>query len=218
MNKLISIILILLTNLTFGQVGVVTDPDGFINVREKASGKTISTLYEGEVFFVNVDYVDIIDSSIIDSTWISIEYGSDFKTGYVHHSLIRPLYQLNNQKESIPELIFKTNRISDTNQTWGYGGYNIPLSKSYELNGIALVMNGDTISQDEKFTHSTLTPFLPSGYYSHKDLVNKGKMFVYAYKDFIYYRIRLGDGSEYYEVVWVVSNGKIIQRLIGWIV
>ena len=94
----------------------------------------------------------------------------------------------------------------------------LPMNESYELDEIYLVHKSDTIQQDSKFSRNVLTPFLPSGDYNSIDLISNGKIKIYFYEDFIYYRMKLGDGSEYYESIWILINDKIIQRLIGWII
>ena len=210
MRNLYLIISLIISINSWGQIGIVTDSDGYLNVREKPSGKVSDTLQKGELFFISVDSEN--------SIWIAIEYGEEFKTGFVHHSRIIEITKLETPIENIPELIFKTKPVQDTENRKIYGGMNLPLSESYELDKICLVQKSDTIQQDSKFSRNVLTPFLPSGDYPSIDLISKGKIKVYRYEDFVYYRMKLGDGSEYYESIWVVKNDKIIQRLIGWIV
>jgi hypothetical protein len=210
MRNLILILSLIISQNSWGQIGIVTDPDGFLNVRDSPAGDIIDTLQEGEVFFISVDSED--------SIWTAIEYGEDYRVGFVHHSRIIEITKLETPTENIPELIFKTEPAQNSENRKFYGGMNLPLNKSFELVEIDLINNSDTIQQDSQYSIDVLTPFLPSGAYSNLELVSKGKLKLYAYKDFIYYRMRLGDGSEYYESIWVVRNGKIIQRLIGWIV
>ena len=210
MRNLILILSFIISQNSWGQIGIVTDSDGYLNVRESPSGKIIDTLVEGEVFFISVDSED--------SIWITIEYGEDYKTGFVHHSKIMEITKLGTPTENIPELIFKTEPAKKSENRKFYGGMNLPLNESFELERIDVVQSADTIQQDFKYIKDVLTPFLPSGIYSSSSLVSKGKLKIYSYKDFFYYRMRLGDGSEYYESIWVVRNGRIIQRLIGWIV
>jgi hypothetical protein len=210
MRNLFLIILLTISLNSWGQIGVVTDPDGDLNVRESPAGKVIDTLQEGEIFFISVDSEN--------SIWIAIEYGENYNIGFVHHSKITEIAKLDTPTENIPTLIFKTEPARDYENRKIYGGMNLPLNESFELVKIDLVLKSDTIQQNSKFSKDVLTPFLPSSNYSSKNLVSKGKLKLYGFKDFIYYRMRLGDGSEYYESIWVVRNGKIIQRLIGWIV
>ncbi len=210
MRNLYLIILLIISINCWGQIGIVTDSDGFLNVRKSPSGKVIDTLQEGEVFFISVDSEN--------SIWIAIEYGEDYKTGFVHHSRIIEITKLETSAENIPELLFNTKPAQNSENRKFYGGMNLPLTESFELDKIDIVQNTDTIQQDFKYSKNVLTPFLPSGIYSSSNLVSKGKLKLYRYKDFVYYRMKLGDGSEYYESIWVVRNGKIIQRLIGWIV
>jgi hypothetical protein len=210
MKNLYLVISLIISINSWGQIGIVTDSDGYLNVRESPSGKIIDTLQEGEVFFISVDSED--------SIWTAIEYGEDYKTGFVHYSRIIEITKLETPTKNIPELIFKTKPVQDSQNRKFYGGMNLPLKESFELDKIDIVQNTDTIKQDFKFSKDVLTPFLPSGEYSSIDLVSKGKVKVYCYEGFVYYRMKLGDGSEYYESIWAVKNGKIIQRLIGWIV
>jgi hypothetical protein len=201
--------LILSTGL-HGQIGVVSDIHGFLHVRDSPAGTIIDTIYDGEVFFISVDSED--------SVWIGIAYGDDLSPGYVHHSKLIELNDLNPPQQSVPELIFKTEKVKNTRNRQFHGGLNLPLSESFELVKINIVKESDTIQQDSRFSENALTPFMPSGIYSHKTLQKSGKLKLYAYKDYVYYRLKIGDGSEYYESIWVVKNSRIIQRLIGWIV
>jgi hypothetical protein len=210
MRNLILIISLIISQICWGQIGIVTDPGGFLNVRDSPAGDIIDTLQEGEVFFISVDSED--------SIWSAIEYGEDYNVGFVHHSRIIEITKLETPTENIPELNFKTQPVQNSQNSKFYGGMNLPLNESFELVEIDLIMDSDTILQDSQYSIDVLTPFLPSGIYSSTNLVSKGKLKFYGYKDFIYCRMKLGDGSEYYESVWVVRNGKIIQRLIGWIV
>ncbi|GLU43762.1 hypothetical protein [Allomuricauda sp. NBRC 101325] len=210
MRNIFLILSLIISINSWGQIGVVTDSDGYLNVRVSPSGKVIDTLQEGEVFFISVDSED--------SIWVAIEYGEDYKTGFVHYSRIIEITKLETPTENTPELIFNTKPAKESENRNFYGGMNLPLTESFELYKIEIVQNVDTIQQDCKYSKDVLTPFLPSGIYSSSDLVSNGKLKIYSYKEFVYYRMRLGDGSEYYESIWVVKNGKIIQRLIGWIV
>ncbi len=210
MRNLYLIITLIISTNSWGQIGIVTDSDSYLNVRESPSGKVIDKLQEGEVFFISADSED--------SIWIAIEYGEDYKTGFVHYSRIIEITKLETPTENIPELIFNIKPAKESENRNFYGGMNLPLTESFELDKIEIVQNVDTIQQDFKYSKDVLTPFLPSGIYSSSNLVFKGKLKIYRYKEFVYYRMRLGDGSEYYESIWVVRNGRIIQRLIGWIV
>lgn len=210
MRNFYLIILIITSINSWGQIGVVTDSDGYLNVREKPSGKVVDTLQKGELFFISVDSED--------SIWIAIEYGEDLKTGFVHHSKIIEITELEILIENVPQLIFKTKSVQNSENRKIYGGMNLPMNESYELDEIYLVHKSDTIQQDSKFSRNVLTPFLPSGDYNSIDLISNGKIKIYCYEDFIYYRMKLGDGSEYYESIWILINDKIIQRLIGWII
>lgn len=210
MRILILIVSLIISQNSLGQIGIVTDPDGYLNVRDSPAGEIIDSLQVGEVFFISVDSED--------SIWIEIEYGENLNVGFVHHSRILEITRLETPIESIPELIFTTTTAQNSATRNFYGGMNLPLNESFELVKIDLVINRDTIQQGSQYSIDVLTPFLPSGVYSHIELVSEGKVKVYGYKEFIYYRMKLGDGSEYYESIWVVKNGKIIQRLIGWIV
>ena len=66
-NYLIFILLFLTMNI-FSQIGLINDPDGFTNVRKGKTTKSeiIHQIKENEVFFINVEYLDL------NSDWIKI--------------------------------------------------------------------------------------------------------------------------------------------------
>ena len=208
MNKIFSILLLIITMSAWGQIGIVTDPSGILNVRDNPSGNIIDTIHDGDLYFIGPDSEN--------SIWVAIKYGEDHKKGFVHHSKIQKMIELASPIGSVPELVFETENIHNIDNRGFYGGMNLPLEESFELKEIYLIDKKDTIPQGFQYSKDVLTPFLNSAKYSHNELVSKGKMILYSYKDFIYYRMKIGDGSEYYESIWAVKNGKIVQRLIGW--
>ncbi len=207
MRNLFLIVSFIISINSWGQIGIATDSDGFLNVRDSPAGKIIDTIQEGEAFFIS--------DETEDSIWIAVEYGEDYTLGYVHHGRIAEITKLEPPTGNIPELVFKTESAQNIKNRKFYGGMNLPLTESFELIEIKLVLKNDTTQQNSKYSKDVLTPFMPSGLYSHIDLMLNDKMKLYCYKDFVYYCLRLGDGSEYYEAIWVVRNSKIIQRLIG---
>ena len=48
MRNLILILSLIISQNSWGQIGIVTDSDGFLNVRDSPAGRIIDTIKEGE--------------------------------------------------------------------------------------------------------------------------------------------------------------------------
>ena len=209
MKKLFAYSLLIITTYSFGQIGIASVETGILDVRDKPAGNLIDIIHDGDLFFI----ADGSEGSI----WVEIQYGENQKHGFINRDKTLNLNELDSPKKPFPELVFETKEINDFEKRRFHGGMNLPLTESYELKNIELVHDCDTVSQNSKFSKDVLTPFLISGRYSHNKLASIDKLEIYSYKNFTYYRLKLGDGSEYYESIWAVKNCEIVQRLIGWL-
>ena len=97
--------------------------------------------------------------------------------------------------------------ISKTNVSYGL---EVPLN-SNEVKELYLKWKGKLIKQDTALFDDLFNVTFKEELYSS---VNNNK-FSYYFKNGIYYiKQQCGDGAGFYEITWIIKNGKIIQRLI----
>ncbi len=213
------LILLALTINTYGQIALIEDSDGFTNVRKNKSVKSeiIYQVKENEVFFIDVEYIDS-DSNWI-KVWISKDkfskyYSDNDITGYIHRSRIKSLGSLSISKDNNPKLVFKIKK-ADTTRVFEKNSYGleIPLSMSYEVKEMKVIWKGETLTQDRQLFDDLFNIQFETGNYTS----DQKRFTTYKQGETYFIKQACADGGGYYEVVWVIRNGKIIQRLAGWI-
>ncbi len=208
---------------SIGQVAVIEDKDGFTNVRLEPNSKSeiIYQIKTDQVFWFGEDHYDK------NSEWTSVYIpknnfsfdctSPDYLKGFVHKSRIRPF----NEKEEYTgtELTFEyvikpfsdKNKIIDYQESkwivainglkpWGTDGGkpNTEIKEiKVNLNGkeiiVPKVLTIDIYECDNKF-----------------DIYKIGKTyFVHQWNS---------DGAGAYEIVWVITENGIKQRLVGTII
>lgn len=231
MKIVTTLILVFFTTLsTFGQVGLINDKDGFTNVRKGPSSNSeiIYKLNDWEVFFIDIDYLDL------DSSWIKIWIAKNKYSiyngqpnsydffGFIHKSRIKLLDSLPLVSDTEVYLDFKISR-ADTNKTMDTSfytingqvpqGLEIPLADSYEVDSLRLLWKGQKIPVKKELFQDLYNVSFQEGYYN-----SKGERFkTYLHNDRYYIEQSCADGAGFYMVVWVIENGEIIQRLAGTI-
>ncbi len=223
MKTVLSFILIVLTiQISFGQVAIIQDPDGWTNVRELPDGKSdiIKRVYENEVFWYNYEEIEQ------EKEWISIyipknDYSlgksePSYIVGFIHKSRLLPLEKL--QKYTGNDFIFEyelsdfdgTNRIIDKQDgkwitaidgrpVWGVDG-NLP---KIQVDDIKVVIEGQNIEIHEVF---------------YSDLYEcDNNISIYKNGDTYFVHQWNSDGAGSYEVVWVLDKNGLKQRLVGTI-
>lgn len=224
--KIISFFILLFTNTTFAQFAVISDADGYVNVRSEAQkGNNISDkLNNGFVVFCFTP----------ENNWLNIDYSKNNKdrNGYLYKDRIKYLSEFTKiplYKESETEVIFqkdslkliiesqkfdaKTARLTFLNNNksflkeingrpfFGTDG-NIP-KRIYKL--ITVTIGSKTI-QLPKISFDDL--FEPS-LFNTKINYNKKD-------DILYITSSNSDGAGGYEVVWVIEKGKYKERKIAY--
>ena len=221
MKRIIFICLFWFTS-AFCQFALIQDIDGYTNIREKpdAKSKIIHKVYNNEVFIYN--YEIYLDSA----KWVPVYLQpNDFSLGlskskdikgYIHRSRIKPLEQLtpyngNNFKfEYKIEKFDSTNRIIerqdrewiisiDGRPVWGTDG-DYP---RHQVNDVDVILDGKKIPINRVF------------YSDIYDCDNRFK--IYKYGEIYIIHQSNSDGAGYYEIVWVISEKGILQRLISHI-
>ena len=222
MKKLLTIILVILTINSIAQVAIINDNDGFTNVREKASmsSKVIYKLKDNKVFWY--DYSEKNDSS----DWVVVyvpkndfSFGCtdfEFLVGFIHKSRLAPLDKMEEYKNSNFEFSYilkdfnPDNRIIDWvnnrsissidgQHVWGTDG---ELPKT-EINKIAIKINGEAIDVNRTFYANLFECD------NEFNIYKKGDTY-FVYQD-------NSDGAGYYQIVWVLDESGLKQRLVGTI-
>ncbi|MCR9154445.1 MAG: hypothetical protein NXI09_10075 [Bacteroidetes bacterium] len=223
MKKLLQIVTFTFFSVTcFGQIGLINDLDGYTNVRKEksADSEILFQIKENEVFFIDVYYVDL------DSSWIKIwfpkskysKYNKDYSNsdlnGYIHKSRIRLIDSLRVCEKDCPKLIYGIQKADSTRELEnGVFGLEIPLSMSYEVSSLYLKWDNQTIQQNTELYDDLLNVAFEEGNYTS----DCGRFTTYENNGTYFIRQKCADGAGYYEIIWVVKNGEIIQRLAGWI-
>lgn len=223
MNRIINLLLFLLclgmSMEAYGQVGLISDIDGYTNVREEPNSQSriICRLNDGEAFSIDEAYIEM------DSRWIKVwipsnkfskfekDYSNAYITGFVHKSRIVLIDSLQTIDVDQPRLIFDiqkadTSRVSSS----GEWGLEIPLADSHEVSSLSLkwkeqIIEQDLILFDDIYNVTWISGLLTS---------EQERFKTYQRADTFYIHQQCADGAGYYEIVWVIKEGIIIQRVI----
>lgn len=215
--RLLLIIICLSVGLTLNaQYAIIQDDDGYTNVRNAptANAEIITRIYDNEIF----SYIDDGKSQWIE-VFIPVDKFTvscseiDYAEGYIHKSRLKDVKHLPrydegditmqiltsdfNKEEHHIELIEGEFVVSiDGRPVWGRDG-SLPLKG---VDNIVFNIQNKEIKVPEVLL---------------LDLYELSDQFkVYQKEDTYFFRQENGDGAGYYEVIWVVGNGKILQRFI----
>lgn len=230
--------LVFLINTAFGQVAIIQDKDGFTNVRSKPTvdSEIVYKLKDNEVFFYyedsygtiaeNTDWVQVMIPNNKYSIRLSY-YGYIY--GYIHKSRLKPISQLENIIEPDQILKFTISKV-DIHDKWrgstivkgekinlingfGYYGVEIGLEASYDISSLDLIDSGQVIPQSPILYLDLYNISFIEGEYR-----SDSKRFkTYRNGELTFVHQECADGAGYYQIVWVINQGRIIQRLVGWI-
>jgi hypothetical protein len=232
MKKLLSLCFFLfLSCKLLGQVAIIQDKDGYTNVRKDASTKSeiIYKLVDNEVFF---HYEAAFDSDVDNENWVYVmiprnhfsiitDLEKPYYYGYIHRSRLKPL----NQLEKIPypqkdKLIFQISKVDTLekkvdNLIDGYAPYglDIYLHQSTQVNSLKMLWNDKLIPQPNILISDLYNMTFEEGEYNS----SKHQFEYYKNNESTFLVQECADGGGYYQIVWVVKDQKIVQRLAGWI-
>ncbi|TPE44901.1 hypothetical protein [Pontibacter mangrovi] len=223
MKKLILLLLLLNFTTAQAQVAIIQDKDGFTSVREKPSSKAqiIHQLKPNEVFWYNYD------ENNANGDWVAVfiptnKYSLNgnlcstqpYFTGYIHKSKLLPLDKLKpytslgftfhySTKKFDPNshyIDYRDGKIVtavDGRHPWGTDG-NMPVT---EVEAMVVSVNGKSID-------------VPKHLYM--DIFECDNEFqVYENGDTYFVHQWNSDGAGAYEIVWVLTNWGLTQRLVG---
>ena len=151
--------------------------------------------------------------------------------GYIHKTRLKPLNELEKVLNSRIELDFDISKvdtlkktveiINRNNPSESYSlidgviplGLEIPLDMSLEVSSLSLICKDQVLPQPRFFVQDLYNVTFTTGEYR-----SPSKRFTYYLKDDItFIHQKCSDGAGYFEIVWVIKECKIIQRLAGWI-
>ena len=202
-----TLLLVLNSSFLFSQIGLINDPDGYTNLRKEETTKSeiLYQIKENEVFFFLEEFSDS------ESNWIQVYIPSINLYGYIHRSRLMSLEELPETDDDVSLTFEITN--ADSVDYGNYGdayGLEIPLSMSFAISNMTLNWKGTSIPQEVSTFAGLYNMYFTKGTFTDnlKTYKNNDTYFIFQ---------KCGDGAGYYEVVWVITDGKIIQRLAGTI-
>lgn len=211
---------------TYCQVAIIQDKDGYTNVREKPDiqSKILYKLHDNEVFFY---YDETFDSQDSNNDWINVMIPvSKFSIqrvnendiyGYIHKSRLKPLNELETIENPNKQLIFTIGKIDNSVRS--------VMNDSIEPKGGQYLYQLTQVKKIDLKWEDEIIPLSKMLFQDLNNMTNKtGELksssigFKTYRKDNVYFiHQKCGDGEYYYEIVWVLENKKIVQRLAGWI-
>lgn len=220
MSKYLRLFFLLISFSSFGQLAIINDPDGYTNIREEPDGKSevIHKVYDNQVFWI--DYVEGVDEGDWIPAYIPKNMSSFYDSnqgmirGFIHKSRVRYLKKLKVPSPSEIKFRYQTKSFEkskhhiqlqddkwvtfiDGKSVWGTDG-EYPRT---EIEGITAEINGKKIDIHRAF-YSNLYECMNT----FKFYKNGSTYFIHNWNS---------DGAGYYEVVWVLNEDGLIQRLLG---
>ena len=218
--KNLLLVFLLLPVVATGQIAVIDDPDGYVNLRrgEGTHTEILRRADDGVAVFL------VPDSVYPLFTWIGVrlpkhryaKYGDDYADGetegYVHHSRLLALDSLEICRGDCPELVFQI-APADTSKAPDrvVFGLEIPLAHSFAVTGLQLKWRDEMTTLPEELYDDLYYVASGAGTYRSRDLRTR----TFQRGDTYYLWQRCADGAGSYDIVWVIREGEIIQRLAG---
>jgi len=219
------------------QFALVDDPDGYTNLRTEPStaSEIICKVPSERVLFVEHEFY-------LDSSWVlvyfdanpfgstSIDHMTSFSSegpvykGYIHRSRLKSLDKLPNsdayelrfkleQKPNIEDLHQDPDR-NEINGLFCFGTDGV-IANAYRTTRMQLINEKDTLEQSPILFQNLFNISFNSGWISSK---NQSNLSQHIWKDLSIFIMHASDGAGGYSVIWVVSDNRIVQRWLGFII
>ena len=227
MKGLLTILICILCHTTFGQFGIITDKDGFVNVRKSPtiSNNIIDTLTNGQIVFCLEE----------EGEWRPTDYhlnGQKFKSGYIHKSRVKLIDDFDKilyskltdsvvifKKDTIKLIATKTKFNPGKNKLQYHKGDASKNEMSWleKINGKE-IWGTDGEAPKNQYGQILLplgknkiylpieTLFEPNLDYTTVNIEENNRS--------IYISAMNSDGAGGYAVLWIIENGKFKQQLI----
>lgn len=225
MRGLLIILICILGQTTFGQFGIITDKNGFVNVRNSpdSSNNIIDKLTNGQIVFCFE----------AEGEWRPIDYdlSRQNKSGYIHQSRVKLIEDFDKitydnvtdsaitfKKDSIKLIITKT-KFNPKNNTLQYNIGNASKNEMpflEKINGKEIWGTDGNVPKN-KYGQITVTLgknkiHLPIDNLFEPNLESTTVNFDKATKT-LYISAVNSDGADGYAVLWIIQNGKFKQRI-----
>ncbi len=198
------------------QYAIIQDEDGYTNLRRAPSGNAeiITKIYDHQLF----SYIDEGNSQWIqvfvpvDKFTVSCSE-NDFVEGFIHRSRLQDIKNLPQYKGSDISMSILTSDFDPNNHHIEYreGEFAVSIDGRpiWGRDGSLPFKKVDSIIFNLKDKRIRMPKVLLSDLYEMTD------DFEVYYQDKTYFFLQEnGDGAGYYEVIWVIRNGQILQRFI----
>lgn len=228
MKKTYFFVFILLAQRIVAQYGIISDKDGFVNVRSEKSinGKIVDTFHNGRILY----FLELDDEK---SEWLDCTYtaGKGEKGGYIHKSRVKLVTDFKKIKP-----VLKKNQISFTNGQfklnitvekfvakihklkWKKSSPNDKNSSTY----LATIDNKGFVGCDgtiplEQYGMSTIqfqgkTSILTTETFYNPN-IDSHELYWDEKSDTYYLTTTNSDGAGGYVAMWVIKDGETKQRL-----
>ncbi len=224
--KLISILLFFFSNISFAQFAIISDRDGFVNIRKEAkTGNNISDqLNNGFVVYCFEP----------EKNWINIDYSKNNKdrNGYLYKDRVHYLSEFTKIpliKETRSQVIFKKDGIDINIESKNFESNSAKLTFLKNDKSILKKINGKdfwgTDGGIPKRTYKNITLVidnktieLPKNAFDdlfEPNLFNT-KINFDKKNNILYITSSNSDGAGGYEIVWIIEKGKYKERKIAF--
>jgi hypothetical protein len=227
MKGLITILTCILYQTTFGQFGIITDKDGFVNVRNSPniSNNIIDTLNNGQIVFCLEE----------EGEWCPTDYhlnGQKIKSGYIHKSRVKLIYDFDEipydkltdsvvtfKKDTIKLIVTKT-KFNPKNNNLEYHKGDASKNEMIwleKINGKEIWGTDGNIPKNQ-YRQITLTLGKNNIYLPIDNLFEPNLDYTTINIDekssTIYISALNSDGAGGYAVLWIIKNGTFKERII----
>ncbi|SEH77021.1 hypothetical protein SAMN02927937_01333 [Paenimyroides aquimaris] len=188
---------------------IILEDKEIVYSKPSIKSKIEFTLHKNEVFLIIED----------NSDWVEIEINSDKLsknhnniTGFISKSKIHLVDNLQIDSSEDVSLSFRIVKVDLSRGNIGNKKYGIKiLDSSFSIEKMFLKWKDKLIEQDQKFFNDIYNISFEEGNYPNA--IND-KFSIYKSDDVYFIKQKCGDGAGFYEITWVVKDGKIIQRVI----
>ncbi|HEY8894662.1 MAG TPA: SH3 domain-containing protein [Niastella sp.] len=222
------IILLFISFYSNAQLGIIKDPDGYCNVRAEPNtqSKIEDTLTNGR-------FIYHLQDDETKNNWLLVDYhkGKDHRSGYIHRSRVVYIKDMIQFKKTTGNDTLIKGELNDMQITIRSGafvkaGRKIPdKTPSGEYRTIVAIDGKEAWGNDTRmpvseyksiqFKSGAQTLNFPKSSFNDLFEVNSARYTSLAFDKTtgkVYIEAMNGDAAGSYDVVWVISNGKIEWR------
>jgi len=227
MKQILSlIIIILISQISFGQSATIKDPDGWTNVREKpnSNSRIIHKVFEGEFFFWSSPEIEDNNNSEWVEVYIPVNkyslednnISSPTIKGYIHRSRIYPIEDIPIYKGSDFYFEYIMQEFDTVGKVIQY-----LYGEVYTINGRQIY--GNDLSTPGKQVKEIIVrienEIIPIHRVFFEDIFECDNEFeIHKVGNFFIVNQWNSDGAGAYEIVWVLDKNGVKQRLVGSII